>query len=186
VQQWFEPVLNEVSADRRERLLDGAAGLAEPVVRSGEPAGWSAESVGLLHGLYWLTVNLAAEQPLLLLLDDGQWADEPSLRLLNHLAPRLEGIRVGLIIACRPPGLDEGGELLARLIAEPSVPILRPGVLTLEGTARMIAELFGHAPEPQFVDACHAATGGNPFYLSELGRAMAEQGPSAPLPMSRG
>ena len=43
-------------------------------------------SFAVLHGLYWLTVNLADRGPLLIAVDDAHWADEPSLRWLAHLA----------------------------------------------------------------------------------------------------
>ena len=61
-----------------------------------------------LHGLYWLTANLAAEQPLLILVDDAHWADPPSLRWLAYLAQRLDGLPAALIVAARPgePLLD--------------------------------------------------------------------------------
>ena len=56
----------------------------------------------MLHGLYWLTVNLADRRPLLIAVDDAHWADEPSLRWLAYLAPRLEGPAVALLVALRP------------------------------------------------------------------------------------
>jgi len=43
----------------------------------------------ILHALFWLVVRLAEREPLLLLLDDAQWADEPSLRFLLYLLGRL-------------------------------------------------------------------------------------------------
>jgi DNA-binding CsgD family transcriptional regulator len=176
VRQWLEPVLAAAATSDRRRLLDGAAALAEGAVQPGLGPEGPARSPAVLHGIYWLLANLASEQPLLLLLDDTQWADEPSLRLLNHLAPRLTGLPLALVIACRPPGLDERGELLARLIAEPSAPILRPGALTMNGAARLLRDALGQEPEPAFVEAGHAATGGNPFYLRELARELADQG----------
>ena len=48
-------------------------------------------SFAALHGLYWLPLNLAAERPLLLAVDDLHWCDRPSLRFLAYLARRLEG-----------------------------------------------------------------------------------------------
>ena len=55
-------------------------------------------SFAVLHGLYWLTVNLSAERPLLLAVDDLQWCDHPSLRFLAYLARRLDGLPV--LVAC--------------------------------------------------------------------------------------
>ena len=45
------------------------------------------------HGLYWLTANLAARAPVLILVDDVHWADAPSLRFLVFLVARRLGGR---------------------------------------------------------------------------------------------
>ena len=47
----------------------------------------------MLHGLYWLLNNLADAAPLVLAVDDLHWADAESLRFLDYLAPRLDGLR---------------------------------------------------------------------------------------------
>jgi DNA-binding CsgD family transcriptional regulator len=176
VRQWLEPELKSATGARRERLLEGAAGLAEPALVSGPAPAEAADSPATLHGFYWLLANLAADDPVLLLIDDAHWADAPSLRLLDHLSRRLEGMRLGLVLACRPPGLDDEGELLARLIAEPSAPIVRPALLTIDGVQALLRDALGDPPDAAFAQAAHAATGGNPFYVRELGRALCEQG----------
>jgi DNA-binding CsgD family transcriptional regulator len=174
--QWFEPAVAAASPAQRRRLFDGAARVARAVVAPGGTPVEPAPSPAILHSLYWLTANLAAREPLLLTLDDAQWADEASLRLLNYLLPRCEGIRVGLLAACRPPDIDEEGELLSRLLATDEVEIARPGALSVEGAALILAERTGQQPERPFTEACRAATGGNPFYLGELVQWLAEEG----------
>src|SRR5262245_24509710 len=76
--QLFEaPVLAEP-----EGLLSGAARLSERLFGdAGAPleAQGSDAAFGALHGLYWLTANLADRGPLMLAVDDAQWADAPSL-----------------------------------------------------------------------------------------------------------
>ena len=59
--------------------------------------------------MYWLCANLAAEQPLLVVVDDAHWADAPSLRFLDALARRVEDLPVLLAIAARPaePGAEQ-------------------------------------------------------------------------------
>ena len=100
VRQLLEAALVEADAAERDRLLAGAARLAEPVFTDVSTAEETSEvAFATLHGLYWLVVNLAERGPLVLSIDDAQWADEPSLRFLLHLAHRLAGMPVVLALA---------------------------------------------------------------------------------------
>src|SRR5438874_526832 len=82
VRQLFERPLLEADAGERDRWLAGAAALAADVV-SGVPKPTAASRVpgpsgadldyAWQHGLYWLASNLAADSPLLLVVDDLQW-----------------------------------------------------------------------------------------------------------------
>ena len=71
-------------------MLAGAAGRAAALLLGGDASVPAGASHGLLHALYWLCANLAEETPVLLAVDDLQWADELSLRFLGFLvaAPR--------------------------------------------------------------------------------------------------
>ena len=83
-----------------------------------------------LHGLYWMTVNLAERRPLLLAVDDAHWADEPSLRFLGYLLRRMEALPILLVVAARPdePGADD--VLLEALRADPLTRMLHPAPLS--------------------------------------------------------
>src|SRR5262249_18753390 len=86
----FEPFLLPAGDEERAELLTGAAELASPLF---EPAQFRADaapeaSLAILHGLYWLTANVAAGRPLLIVIDDLHWCDLPSLRWLAYLLPR--------------------------------------------------------------------------------------------------
>src|SRR5581483_2796684 len=79
--------LFERSVAREPSLLDGGAASAAAVfsaAAAGEP---DAEDrlYAALRGLHWLTVNLSARGPLVVLADDLHWADAPSLRWLVFL-----------------------------------------------------------------------------------------------------
>jgi predicted ATPase len=82
VRQLFESLLSSLGEEERAAALAGPAALAAPLFDPGqlevEPSADS--SLATLHGLYWLTANLAAGRPLLLSLDDLHWCDLPSLR----------------------------------------------------------------------------------------------------------
>jgi DNA-binding CsgD family transcriptional regulator len=170
VRQLFEP-LRATDPDGWERWLGGSAGPARSVFD--DPAvdgadGLRDASFSALHGLYWLTVNLAADQPLLIAVDDLHWCDIPSLRFLAYLAPRLEGLPVLALAGLRSsdPGTDPA--LLADLASAPSTVLIDPGPLSRESVARLIEERLGSEPDPGFTAACFEATGGNPLLLGQL------------------
>ena len=98
--QLFERRLHEASAEERERLLAGAARLAQAAVGSDADVVFSPET-GVDHGLYWLVANLEAEGPLVLVIDDAQWADVASARFLLYLARRVDSLRVLLMLGIR-------------------------------------------------------------------------------------
>jgi DNA-binding CsgD family transcriptional regulator len=165
--QCLEPAIRP-DADR-ERLLQGAARLAGPVLLD-VPEMLEATPIGILHGLYWLVANLADEAPVLLVVDDAHWADEPSLRFLAYVARRVESLPVALLIAARPS--EEGA--LAAIGDEAATTRIEPPALGLDGVGRFLRE---HGPvDGAFARACHDATGGNPFLLGELVRALRADG----------
>ena len=97
VRSLFEPELASVSKAERRKLLADAAGLARIALRPGdvEAASPRGDALGAaLHGLFWLTANIAARRPVLLAVDDVHWADKPSMRWLAYLARRVEGLPV--------------------------------------------------------------------------------------------
>jgi DNA-binding CsgD family transcriptional regulator len=183
VRQLVEPVLAEASVEERASLLDGAPGLAARLLglpgaddRGGVAVAVAPDpSFAVLHGLYWLCANLAAERPLALVVDDAHWADTASLRFLAFLLPRLEELRVAVLLAARPGEAGPGGELLAALMMDPATEVVPLGPLTTAGVARMIAVGLGAAPDPGFAAACRDATGGTPFLVRTLVEALREQ-----------
>jgi DNA-binding CsgD family transcriptional regulator len=178
VRQLFEPLLVSVPAEERAELLAGAAELAaplfEPAAVAGEPAPDSA--LATLHGLYWLTANLAARRPLLLLLDDLHWSDLPSLRWLAYLLPRMEGVSVLVVGALRPGEPREDETLLARIVSDPMAIAIRPAPLSVEAATVVLRENLSASADETFCAACHSETAGNPLLLRELVRAIADEG----------
>jgi DNA-binding CsgD family transcriptional regulator len=174
VRQLFEARLADESA--RARLLSGSAGAAGAIFGlTGERTESETPGEGTfaaLHGLYWLTVNLCAEVPLLLAVDDLHWCDRGSLRFLAYLARRLEDLPVLLVASLRPsePGADQA--LLAELTSEPQAAVLMPGLLSATAAAEVVRDRLGDGVEPAFAAACHASTRGNPLLLNELLKAL--------------
>ena len=120
-----------------------------------------------MHSLYWLLVNLADRSPVLVLVDDCQWADHDSLRFLSYLAPRIEGLPIAMLLAGRPV-VDEAGSLWAQVASRPSAVALYPRPLSESAAAALARERLGTEAADEFCRACHTATGGNPLFLREL------------------
>ena len=188
VRQLFEPPLAEATKRERIDLLQGAAGVAAsllalpgPALPAGPLPTGIDPSFAILHGLYWLCVNLTASGPLYLSIDDAQWADIPSLRFLAFMLPRLEELNVAVVVAARPREAVANAELLAGLTTDADAEVIQPLPLTGAGVARLIDARLGSEPDPEFVDACLRATRGTPFLVHELAGALAEEGiaPSA-------
>jgi DNA-binding CsgD family transcriptional regulator len=184
VRQLYEPLLRACSRGQRTRLLGGSAGLAGGVFGIGDRLSLSPNEQlpEVVHGLYWLTLNLSERHPLLVLIDDAHWADQPSWRFLSYLAGRLDGVAVLVVVAARPAeaGVTEG-DALAVVAREPSVRVAALTPLSAAAVAELVESEYGRGVAPEFARACHRATGGNPFLLRELIRALQADGidPSA-------
>src|SRR5919197_4255706 len=169
VRQLLEPALAGAAEAERAELLSGAAALAAPiVVPTAERAG-AADAFGVLHGLYWLCANLSAQSPLLLVVDDAHWADAASLRFLEFLARRVEGLPIALVVAARPGAGADG------LLADPATELVRPAPLSATAVADLVHAGLGRTPEAAFAEACREVTGGTPYLVAELVRALTER-----------
>ena len=177
VRQLLEPVVATAEDPAREALFDGAASLSTSLFApdtSGAMAAAGGNAFAMLHGLYWLLNNLAAEGPVALLVDDLHWSDAESLRLLTYLAPRLDGLPMTVIATTRPGEGDV--DAVARLSSAPETKVLRPRPLSVEATAELCELRLGRDVPADFVAACRDATGGNPFFLEALLRDAIDEG----------
>jgi DNA-binding CsgD family transcriptional regulator len=173
--QLFEPWVLSQEEDERSRLFEGAAALAAPVLGLGGERGVGG-LFAALHGLYWLAADLAARAPLLLAVDDAHWADQPSLRWLAYLLNRLEGLAILVAVGTRPVPSAAHGEVLASLIADASVDLIRLRPLGEDSVAALLAGGLGAEPDALFTTACHRAAAGNPLALRGLISDLAAQG----------
>jgi DNA-binding CsgD family transcriptional regulator/tetratricopeptide (TPR) repeat protein len=178
VRSLLEPALARASPREREELMSGAARLAEPVFAVAperQPASLDAAHA-TLHGLYWLVANLSQRAPLLLTVDDLHWADEPSVRFLLHLARRLDGLSVAVLLAIRTSEAGTDPELARQLALEARRPALHPRPLSSTAVQRLIRTELGDDAGPELCAACYTATAGNPFFLWELVAELRSEG----------
>jgi diguanylate cyclase (GGDEF)-like protein len=148
------------------------------------PALPPAESEQRFHIAFsQLVVALAARShPLLLFLDDLQWADVSTLRLLEYLV-RAEGERSVLIVGAYRDNEVEAGdplEISVQTIERSQGPVehLRLGPLPDTDVRQLIADTLHTSVESvaPLADLCIEKTRGNPFFLSQFLRRLQEQG----------
>lgn len=170
VRQLFEPLV--VGASEGDQILfEEAAALARPALglQAGAASG-EATSFATLHGLYWLTVNIARRRPVLIAVDDLHWADHPSLRFLVHLAPRIVDLPIALLAAMRPVGSEPSADaaLLARLVSEPGSETIHPAALSEPACTQLVRDRLSTDANEDFCLACFEMSRGNPFLLQSL------------------
>ena len=122
-----------------------------------------------------LAEELALPGPLVIGVDDLQWADASSLMTLGALSRRVEYLPVGLI-ACfrpspRPPDLDR----LAAALAAAGAQHLVLGGLSEQAVTELVAEAVAAVPGPGLL-AGLAGAAGNPLFVTELLAALAQEG----------
>jgi predicted ATPase len=125
VRQLFE---TRVAGD--PSALRGAAAPAYAVFEPGERADdglGDDPSFALLHALYWLTLNLAGDAPLVIAVDDLHWCDRPSLRFMTYLVRRLEGLPLLVLGSLRPSERRGDAALLAEIAGDPLTASIHPG-----------------------------------------------------------
>ena len=177
VRQLFDGPVARALIEEHPKLLDGAAALARPSLGIEKGVNQVDASFATLHGLYWLTVNLAQHRPTLLVIDDLHWADLPSLRFVEYLLPRIGEIPIMLLLASRSVGLEStpGGDLLMRIVSEPTLGALHPRALSDAATMALVHGEMSRDASEDFCLACHTVSGGNPFLLRALLAELADE-----------
>ena len=131
------------------------------------------------HALLALVMELTRAGPLALVVDDAQWSDEPTLRVLARLAARTDTMSLLLVVATRPPGEPGTSARVAELVRASGATVLRPQPLGDAAAASLVRSITPDASDAE-CDACRAASRGNPLFLRELARALRAPAPPGP------
>jgi serine/threonine protein kinase/tetratricopeptide (TPR) repeat protein len=124
----------------------------------------------------WLAAECAA-QPVLLVLEDLQWGDLPTVKLVDSALRNLAD-RPWMVLAL---GRAEVHDLFPRLWAGRAVTQLHLGDLTKRGCEKLVREMLGADVDSDVVARLVDRAAGNAFYLEELIRAVVEgRGDSLP------
>ncbi len=119
--------------------------------------------------------NVAESQSLVFVLDDLQWADQPSLLLLEFLVKQLEDSRIMVVGTYRDVGVTRTHPLFDTLARLARSNVYRREELSgLDNVAveQLIRDVSGGEPSQQLVEAVYGHTEGNPFFTSEIIRLL--------------
>jgi DNA-binding CsgD family transcriptional regulator/tetratricopeptide (TPR) repeat protein len=121
-----------------------------------------------------LVDELCAAAPMVIVLDDLQWADDASLIVWHQLAASIDQLRLLLIGTCRPtPRRAEVQELRAAVVRRGGA-VVTLGPLTETDVTALVAAMLG-APPGDALRQLTAQAAGNPLYVRELVDAMVRE-----------
>jgi DNA-binding CsgD family transcriptional regulator/tetratricopeptide (TPR) repeat protein len=129
-----------------------------------------AAPVSALHVIDRAVAHLAEQGPVVIVVDDLQWADTSSLDALAYLIAGRRPQPVALLVTYRDVGVPDGHALwgwLADMVRLPGVVDLPLDRLTLEETAEQLTQLRGKPPATRLLHEVWERSGGN-AYLTEL------------------
>jgi DNA-binding CsgD family transcriptional regulator len=161
-------------------------------VRPGSPDPQRAHAAGLLRSLrqglfadgdasvtgievlVGLVDELCAAAPTIIVLDDLQWADDPSLIVWHQLAASIDQLRLLLIATCRPtPRRAEVQELRAAVVRRGGA-VVTLGPLAETDVTALVTAMLGSPPGDALRQLTTQAAG-NPLYVRELVDAMVRE-----------
>lgn len=182
---WVEalgPFVEALDAAAARRVVaDGGAELARLFPTLPAPAGTErapeadSERWRLFEAITRLLVGLAADRPLMLVLEDLHWADPSSTALLRHVLRTTQDADLVVVATTRDDaGPDDPVQEVTRQLALGGllVTVDLEG-LSPDGVARLAGDQADREDWPRFVTALHQETEGNPFFVNEILRTVA-------------
>ncbi|WP_344142655.1 helix-turn-helix transcriptional regulator [Polymorphospora rubra] len=122
----------------------------------------------LPHQLGNVLLDLAAEEPLVIAVDDVHHADTASLRCLAYLVRRLRSARIMLLLTESPRIQVRHPEAYAELLHPSGIRRIRLAPLSRGGVRAVLEARLGEATAEQLATDCHRATGGVPLLVDAL------------------
>ena len=159
---------------------DTADAFAELQARA-ESAGGDPGQLGLFTAVSDYVRGCARAHPVMVVLDDLQWADASCLRLLRFVVRDVRGDPILLAGAFRDGGLPDGHPL-RDLLADSSTLHLRVTGLPDSAVAAVLTDASGFSPTPATVARVIERTAGNPFFVREVAHLLATERSSSRLP----
>ncbi|MCX5440766.1 MULTISPECIES: AAA family ATPase [unclassified Streptomyces] len=169
VRQLLQPALLALSQEEAREYFGDWYEIAGPALGIAEPGGRQADPQGVRDGLVAAVSRLARlHWPLVLLVDDAQWADEETLHWLAAFAERLDDLPVLVVVAHRDGEATAVSTGHLEAVGAAARPRTTLSALTPDATAGLTRATLGEHADAPFCREVWAVTGGNPYETVEL------------------
>ncbi|MFI2436203.1 ATP-binding protein [Streptomyces sp. NPDC018693] len=170
VRQLLQPALLSMLPEEAREYLGDWYPVAGPALGIAEPDGPSADPRNVSDGLVAAVRRLARrEWPLVLLVDDAQWADLETLHWLAAFVERLDDLPALVVVARRDGEVSgEAARCLDAVAAVAGAAVTGLSALTPDAVAGLTRATVGAHADAPFCREVWAVTGGNPYDTVEL------------------
>jgi DNA-binding CsgD family transcriptional regulator len=159
-----EAELSELPAPQRRAL--------EVALLRREPEHTDLDQLAVSLATLQVLRALAAEAPVVVGIDDLQWLDGATARVLAFVLRRLGDERLGLVVSVRAEHADRLLLEVEQALPEPQRLVLRVGPLPVGVLDQLLRERLGLALSRPGLQHLRQVCGGNPFYALELARVL--------------
>jgi hypothetical protein len=168
----------------REAALPELAAVVPELAAAPPPAGPGSDTAGrvrVFDAAGRLLARAASHAPVVVILDDLQWADQSSMELLGFLARQSQPGALLLVGAYRPYELGAGVNVaLADLATAAELVALRG--LSPDEVAQLVEAVAGASAAAGWAQLVHERSGGHPFFARELCHLLAAGGAATEVP----
>lgn len=169
-------IVPEVASESKEL---GIKGWLSGTEHADIVAGTEVDRIRLFQAVTDFLTHASSKRPIVLFLDDILWADAASLQLLHYFCRRIREQRIILVATYRDVELSKQHPLSRLLLDLNRDRVLRQislGRLTSDYVAEIISNhLGGGTVLPEFAKLVYTRTGGNPFFVEEVIRLLADE-----------
>ena len=169
-------ILGDVVDEALEGLPPPQRSALEIALLRAEAKGSPPDQRAVSSAFHGALVSLAAAGPCVVGIDDAQWLDAPSARVLEFAIRRLNDVPLGLILTARVQELDSPPLGLQRALPEARVHRLTVGPMSLHDTGELLSSELSTRFPRSVLTRIHDTSGGNPFLALEMGRALLRRG----------
>ena len=135
-----------------------------------------AECLRIAENVLEILDSISRESPVLLILEDLQWADDNSMIVFRHLARNLDHKKI-LVLATSRPGNERLEKSFSDMETDDILQILALEKLEVQDARELLDKLYNPNNIPQdFLMRLEEQCNGNPFFLRELLAQMSSEG----------